>query len=63
MANLATDGRALAVLNEAVTRQAAMIAYGNDFKLMLVLTLAAIPLVLLLRAVRTPRGTPAMAIE
>lgn len=40
----------LAQLNALVTRQAAMIAYNNDFKLMLILTVIAIPLVALLRA-------------
>jgi MFS transporter, DHA2 family, multidrug resistance protein len=40
----------LAMLNHGVTDQAAMIAYNNDFKLMMVLTLCAIPLVLLLRS-------------
>jgi DHA2 family multidrug resistance protein len=39
----------LAGLNAAVTRQAAMMAYNNNFQLMLVLTLCAIPLVALLR--------------
>src|ERR1700681_4116853 len=39
----------LAVLNHSVNDQAAMIAYNNDFKLMMVLTLCAVPLVLLLR--------------
>ena len=39
----------LAMLNHSVNEQAAMIAYNNDFKLMMVLTLCAIPLVLLLR--------------
>jgi len=39
----------LAMLNHSVNDQAAMIAYNNDFKLMMVLTLCAIPLVLLLR--------------
>ena len=33
----------LAALNAEVTRQAAMIAYNNDFKLMLVLTLCTVP--------------------
>lgn len=42
----------LARLDAAVTQQAAMIAYNNDFKLMLILTVAAIPLVALLRAPR-----------
>ena len=44
--------RTLAGLNATVTKQAAMIAYNNDFKLMLVLSLAAIPLVFLLRNAR-----------
>jgi DHA2 family multidrug resistance protein len=41
--------RTMAGLNATVTEQAAMIAYNNDFKLMLLLSLAAIPLVFLLR--------------
>jgi MFS transporter, DHA2 family, multidrug resistance protein len=45
--------RTLAGLNATVTEQAAMIAYNNDFKMMLLLSLAAIPLVLLLRK---PKG-------
>ena len=39
----------LAGLNATVTEQAAMIAYNNDFKLMMLLSLAAVPLVFLLR--------------
>jgi MFS transporter, DHA2 family, multidrug resistance protein len=38
-----------AALNAEVTRQALMIAYINDFRLMLYLTLIAVPLILLLR--------------
>jgi DHA2 family multidrug resistance protein len=41
-----------AALDAMVTQQAAMIAYLNDFRLMLYLTLAVIPLLLLLRAPR-----------
>jgi DHA2 family multidrug resistance protein len=41
--------RPLARLNATVTEQAAMIAYNNDFKLLLVLSLAAIPLLLVMR--------------
>jgi DHA2 family multidrug resistance protein len=52
----------LAGLNATVTRQAAMIAYNNDFKLMAMLSLASIPLVLLLRKGRAARAEP-MAIE
>jgi len=53
----------LARLNAAVTQQAAMIAYNNDFKLMLILTVIAIPLVALLRAPRNPapNAQPAVA--
>jgi len=40
---------ALAGLNATVTQQAAMIAYNNDFRLMMMLSLAAIPVVFLLR--------------
>jgi DHA2 family multidrug resistance protein len=42
----------MAGLNATVTEQAAMIAYNNDFKLMMVLSLAAVPLVFLLRKAR-----------
>jgi DHA2 family multidrug resistance protein len=44
--------RTLAGLNATVTEQAAMIAYNNNFKLMMLLSLAAIPLVFLLRKAR-----------
>ena len=39
----------LTVLNHAITHQAAMIAYLDDYKLMVVLTLAVMPLLVLLR--------------
>jgi DHA2 family multidrug resistance protein len=51
----------LAALNASVTRQAAMIAYNNDFKLLLVLTLAVIPLLLVLRSGRAAAGAPVAA--
>jgi MFS transporter, DHA2 family, multidrug resistance protein len=38
-----------AMLNEEITRQASTIAYVDDFKLMLILALASLPLVLLIR--------------
>ncbi len=50
----------LAALNAAVTRQAQMIAYNDDFKLMFVMTLALIPLVLLLRPARARARSPAV---
>jgi len=39
----------LAALNRMITREASMIAYMNDFKLMMVITIAVIPLLLFLR--------------
>lgn len=55
-----TAPEGLAALNAAVTRQAQMIAYNDDFKLMFLLTLALIPLVLLLRPVRARAKEPAV---
>ncbi|HTV77966.1 MAG TPA: DHA2 family efflux MFS transporter permease subunit [Steroidobacteraceae bacterium] len=53
--------KGLAALNAEVTRQAQMIAYNNDFKMLLVLTVAVAPLLLLLR--RPAAGTaPADAV-
>jgi DHA2 family multidrug resistance protein len=46
-----------AALDGLITQQAAMIAYINDFRLTLYLTLACIPLVLLIRAPK--RSVPA----
>ncbi|MBZ9807031.1 DHA2 family efflux MFS transporter permease subunit [Mesorhizobium sp. BR1-1-9] len=43
-----------AALDGVVTLQATIIGYMNDFKLMMILSLAAIPLVLLLRKPATP---------
>jgi DHA2 family multidrug resistance protein len=54
---------ALAQLNALVTGQAAMIAYNDDFKLLLVLTLCAIPAVALLRGVPSGKIREAVAIE
>jgi MFS transporter, DHA2 family, multidrug resistance protein len=45
----------MAMVNAEVTRQAAMIAYLNDFWAMMLITGASIPLVLLLRR---PKGKP-----
>jgi DHA2 family multidrug resistance protein len=39
----------LSALNAEVTRQAAMIAYLDDYKLMMIITLAAVPLLLLIK--------------
>ena len=50
-----TDPSGIAALNHEVTRQAAMIAYNDDFALMLIVILASLPLLLL---VRGPRRQP-----
>ncbi len=57
----------LAILNGLVTKQASMISFNNDFKLMMLMSLAAIPLVFLMRQPKYPEKTGskprAMAIE
>jgi MFS transporter, DHA2 family, multidrug resistance protein len=50
-------GRAL--LAELMHQQAAIMAYANDFKLMMVMTLLYFPLILLVRP--GPLGSPACA--
>jgi MFS transporter, DHA2 family, multidrug resistance protein len=59
----ASAAQGLAMLNHSITSQAAMIAYDNDFKLMLVLTLCAIPLVLLLRSSRSQAPVETIPVE
>jgi len=58
----------LAMADALVNQQAAMIAYLDDFKLMMILTLAALPLVLLLKrpappAPGTAAETPAVHLD
>jgi DHA2 family multidrug resistance protein len=58
--NLATAaGRS--ALNAEITRQATIIAFNDDFKLMMIVALAALPLVLLLRRAKS-QGSAAEAI-
>jgi DHA2 family multidrug resistance protein len=53
---------ALQVINAEINRQALFIAYLDDFKLMMILTFAALPLVLLMREGQASgRGQPIMA--
>jgi DHA2 family multidrug resistance protein len=49
----------LALLNAEVTRQAALIAYVNDFWIMTVITLLAIPLLMLIRRPGSRTAAPA----
>jgi len=60
--DLATP-QGLAALNAGVTRQAEMIAYNNNFKLLLVLTLAIFPLILLLSPARRVAGSAPAIVE
>jgi DHA2 family multidrug resistance protein len=53
----ASPGTAVAaLLNARVTEQAAMIAYNDDFKLMMILTVCVIPFVFLLRDVQRQKS-------
>jgi MFS transporter, DHA2 family, multidrug resistance protein len=52
-----------AALNAEVSRQAAVIAYVNDFQLLMLLTLVAVPLVWFLRAPRAQGAPAGMAVE
>ena len=52
----ASPGTAAALLNGRVTEQAAMIAYNDDFKLMMILMICVIPLVFLLRDVQRQKS-------
>ena len=47
-----TNPGGMAALNAEVTRQAAMVAYVDDFKLIMLIALATLPLLLLLREAR-----------
>jgi DHA2 family multidrug resistance protein len=49
-----TTPSGIAALNAEVTRQAAMVSYVNNFKLMMIIALASLPLLLLLRTDRAP---------
>ncbi|MFO1144314.1 MAG: DHA2 family efflux MFS transporter permease subunit [Amaricoccus sp.] len=56
---------ALAVLNSQVAAQAAFVAYVDDFKLMMWVTLAVVPLLAFMRKPRAagPSGAPAAVME
>jgi DHA2 family multidrug resistance protein len=58
-----TSPTGLAALNAEVTRQAQMIAYIDDFHLMVIVILAALPLLLLLRRPRRAADGPAVVLE
>jgi DHA2 family multidrug resistance protein len=54
---------ALHMMDNEVNRQAAMVAYVDDFYLMMWLALAAVPLVLLMRRGRVQGGAPPPAMD
>lgn len=65
---IAGNGQVIAVINGLVQKQSAMLAYLDDFWLMLILSLASIPLILLLRGPKKdknakPKTKEELAIE
>ena len=58
-----TEVHGIAALNAEVTRQAQMIAYIDNFHLMLVVMLVASPFLLLLRRPRRAADSPAVAMD
>jgi DHA2 family multidrug resistance protein len=55
---------ALAIINAEITRQALFIAYLDDFKLMMLLTFAVLPLLLLMRrGQQVGTGRPQVAMD
>lgn len=59
-----TDPSGLMALSNEITRQASMIAYLNDFRLMMFVTLATVPLLFLLRPpARRPAAAAGAVIE
>jgi DHA2 family multidrug resistance protein len=56
-----TSPGGMAALNAEVTRQAAMVAYIDDFKLIMLIALATLPLLLLLREPRRSAAPPVAA--
>jgi DHA2 family multidrug resistance protein len=52
----------IASLNGEITRQASMVAYVDDFRLMFIITIACMPMLLLMRKPRPVGGEPMHAI-
>lgn len=51
-----TSAAGLEMLNNLVQREALMLGYLNDFRLMMIMTLVTIPIVLILRPIRSPEA-------
>jgi MFS transporter, DHA2 family, multidrug resistance protein len=58
-----TKSSGIAALNAEVTRQAAMVAYINDFALMMILTIGSVVLLLLVRLPRRAIATASPALD
>jgi DHA2 family multidrug resistance protein len=58
-----TTETGLALLDRLVTQQATIIAFANDFKLLMWLIIATIPLVLIIGSSRAPRQMVREAAE
>jgi DHA2 family multidrug resistance protein len=58
-----TTPSGVAALNAEATRQAAMVAYIDDFKLMMIIIIIALPLLLLLRKPRPIPRAAAVALD
>ena len=56
-----SDAMTMAILDNEVTRQSLMVGYIDDFKLMMIVTLAVIPLLLLLRKPARPAASSPVA--
>jgi DHA2 family multidrug resistance protein len=52
----------ITALNGEVTRQASMVAYVDDFRLMFIITVACMPMLLLMRKPRPVGGEPLHAV-
>jgi DHA2 family multidrug resistance protein len=58
-----TNPSGLEALNGEITRQAAMVAYVDDFRVMMLITLGVMPLLLLMRTPRYASEAPHVAVD
>ena len=58
-----TNVNGIAALNHEITRQAQMIAYIDDFHLMMIVIIVALPFLLLLRRARRAADGPSVALD
>ena len=58
-----TNLQGIAALNHEITRQAQMISYIDDFHLMMIVIVVALPFLLLLRRAKRPADGPAIVVD